>query len=55
MSNSKYCKNKVDGVMFLKMKVESIVEKEDCVAFDGGHYYYINQFIEEYTDYNYQK
>jgi hypothetical protein len=54
VSNSKYCKNNVDGEMFLKMKVENIVEKEDCIAFDGGYYYYIDRFIESFVDYNYQ-
>lgn len=54
ISNSKYCKNNVDGEMFLKMKIENIIEKEDCIAFDGGYYYYIDRFIENFTDYNYQ-
>lgn len=54
VSSSKYCKNNVDGEMFLKMKVENIVEKEDCIAFDGGYYYYIDKFIESFVDYNYQ-
>jgi hypothetical protein len=54
LSSSKYCKNNVDGDMFLKMKVENILEKEDCIAFDGGYYYYINKFIEEYDDYSSQ-
>lgn len=54
ISNSKYCKNNVDGEMFLKMKLENIAEKEDCVAFDGGYYYYIEPFLEEHHDYDYQ-
>lgn len=54
ISNSKFCKSNVDGEMFLKMKIENIVEKEDCMAFDGGYYYYIDKILEEYTDYNRQ-
>lgn len=54
ISNSKYCKNNVDGEMFLKMKIENIIEKEDCIAFDGGYYYYVDRFIEDFTEYNYQ-
>lgn len=52
VSSGKFCKNNVDGDMFLKMKLEDIIEKEDCIAFDGGYYYYIDKFIEENSDFN---
>lgn len=54
VSNSKFCKNNVDGDMFLKMNLERIIEKEDCLAFDGGYYYYIDKILEEYTEYDRQ-
>jgi hypothetical protein len=36
------------------MKIENIAEKEDCIAFDGGYYFYIETFLEEHTNYSRQ-
>lgn len=46
VSDSKPCKNYNDGQMFLDMKLETILNENDCIAFDGGYYYYIEKFIE---------
>lgn len=54
VSDSIFCKSNVDGEMFLKMNIEDIIEKEDCMVFDGVYYYYIDKILEEYTDYSRQ-
>jgi hypothetical protein len=46
VSESKPCKNFNDGQMFLNMKLENKLNEYDCLAFDGGYYYYIDKFLE---------
>jgi hypothetical protein len=46
VSSSRFCKDNADGQMFLKMKLEKKIDTCDCIAFDGGYYYYIYEFIE---------
>ena len=43
VSESKPCKNFNDGQMFLNMKLENKLNEYDCLAFDGGYYYYIDK------------
>ncbi|KAI9488012.1 hypothetical protein BDB00DRAFT_773316 [Zychaea mexicana] len=46
VSNSKPCRNYNDGQMFLDMKLENKLNENDCIAFDGGYYYYIKKSID---------
>lgn len=32
--------------MFLDVKLENKLSEYDCIAFDGGYYYYVENFIE---------
>lgn len=47
VSDSKPCRVYNDGQMFLDMKLENKLNENDCIAFDGGYYYYIEKFIED--------
>ncbi|KAG2214742.1 hypothetical protein INT45_013602 [Circinella minor] len=46
VSESKSCKNYNNGKMFLDMKLENKLSDYECIAFDGGYYYYTEKFIE---------
>ena len=46
VSESKPCRSYNDGQMFLDMKLEYKLNENDCLAFDGGYYYYVEKFIE---------
>lgn len=46
VSKSELCGESSDGSMFLNMKLYKYINKEDCIAFDGGYTLFVNQFIE---------
>lgn len=46
VSDSKPCSSYNDVQMFLGMKLENKLSEYDCIAFDGGYYYYVDKFVE---------
>jgi Chromo (CHRromatin Organisation MOdifier) domain len=49
ISNSEKCATNNDGTMFVKMKLEKVISKMDCVAVDGIYSIYIKDFLEKTT------
>lgn len=46
LSKSELCGNSTDGGMFLNMKLYNKINKEDCIALDGGYSLFITHFVE---------
>ena len=47
ISNSDFCADNNDGLMFLHMNLYKKIHITDIIAVDGGYTLYINQFIED--------
>lgn len=45
------CKDYNDGKMFLNMGLEKKLIEYDCIAFDGGYNYYVEEFLEKCEKY----
>ncbi|CAO3651487.1 unnamed protein product [Mucor hiemalis] len=55
VSDSMPCKNYNDGKMFLNMGLENRLIEYDCIGFDGGYNFYIEEFIEKCSKYGNDK
>lgn len=53
ISKSSLCGNSSDGGMMLNMKLYNVINKEDCIALDGGYTLFIKQFEDLCKERNY--